>query len=267
MRTSNPALNPNTFAREQADPNTPTMTVQGTIFKTGILLGLLILTAAWTWHLVTAAVAAAVAAGQTDTQLAAQAGFQAVILYTAVGAIGGLVVALVTVFVPRISPFTAPIYALLEGLFLGGISAWINTLYPGVAMQAVGCTFGVMVVMLVLYSTGIIKPTQKFVMGVVAATGGIMLFYVIAIVGGLFGFTAMSSMLSFQNGSMISIGFSALVVIIAALNLVLDFAFIDQSAEQGAPRYMEWYGAFGLMVTLVWLYLEILRLLSKIQSR
>lgn len=264
MRSGNPALNENIFVREQAEPDAPTMTVQGTIFKTGMLLGLLILSAAWTWHLVASAVATS---GQADPQLAAAAGVQSVMGYILIGAIGGLIVALITAFVPKVSPFTAPIYALLEGLFLGGISAYINTIYPGVAMQAVGCTFGVMAVMLVLYSTGIIKPTQKFVMGVVAATGGIMLFYVVAIVGGLLGFTAMSSMLDFQNGSTLSIGFSVVVVIIAALNLVLDFAFIDQGAQQGAPRYMEWYGAFGLMVTLIWLYFEIIRLLSKIQSR
>ena len=265
MRSGNPALNENIFAREQADPDAPTMSVQGTIFKTGMLLGLLILTAAWTWHVASAAVAAASAQG--DPSAAAQAGLQAVMGYLLAGVIGGLIVALITVFVPKISPITAPIYALLEGLFLGGISAYINSLYPGVAMQAVGCTFGVMAVMLVLYSTGIIKPTQKFMMGVVAATGGIMLFYLVAIVGSFLGFGAMASMLDFSNGSTLSIGFSVFVVIIAALNLVLDFAFIDQGSQQGAPRYMEWYGAFGLMVTLVWLYLELLRLLSKIQNR
>ncbi len=264
MRTSNPALNPNTFAQEHADPNAPTMTVQGTIFKTGMLLGLLVIAAAWTWHL---ASTAAAASGAADAQATAAAGFQAVMGYTAVGAIGGFIVALITIFKPNIAPITAPIYAILEGLFLGGISAYINTMYAGVAMQAVGCTFGVMAVMLVLYSTGIIKPTKTFVMGVAAATGGIFLFYLVAIVASLFGFTAMSSVLAFNNGGMISIGFSVLVVIIAALNLVLDFATIDQGSQQGAPRYMEWYGAFSLMVTLVWLYLEILRLLSKLQSR
>ena len=161
------------------------------------------------------------------------------------------------------SPVTAPIYALLEGLFLGGLSALIDLRYPGIAMQAVGLTFGTLFVMLLAYRSGLIPVTDKLRMGIVAATGGIALLYVLEMVLGFFGihFAAI-------NGcGFIGIAFSLFVVAIAALNLVLDFDFIERGVQYGAPKYMEWYGAFGIIVTLVWLYLEILRLLSKLRSR
>ncbi len=154
-------------------------------------------------------------------------------------------------------------YALLEGLALGGISAIFDFRYPGIAIQAVGLTFGTLFVLLAIYSTGIIKVTDKMRIGIIAATGGIALFYLLEMVLGFFGvhFVAV-------NGSgPIGIAFSLFVVAIAALNLVLDFDFIERGVAFGAPKYMEWYGAFGIMVTLVWLYLEILRLLSKMRSR
>jgi len=154
-------------------------------------------------------------------------------------------------------------YALLEGLFLGGASALFEMRFPGIAMQAVALTFGTAFCMLIAYRSGLIRATQKFTMGVVAATGGIALFYVIAMV---LGFFHVSVPILYGN-SPLSIGISLFIVGIAALNLILDFAFIEQGAAQGAPRYMEWYGAFALMVTLVWLYIEILRLLSKVRSR
>ncbi len=170
---------------------------------------------------------------------------------------------MVTVFKKEWSPVLAPVYALLEGLVLGGISAVTNVRYPGIAIQAVGLTFGVMFVLLFLYASRIINVTQKFRMGVIAATGGIMLFYLVQMVMGFFGvhFFAL-------NGSgMLGIGISLFICAIASLNLVLDFDFIERGVNYGAPKFMEWYGAFGLMVTLVWLYLEILRLLSKTRSR
>jgi uncharacterized YccA/Bax inhibitor family protein len=158
----------------------------------------------------------------------------------------------------------APAYALLEGLALGGISAIFQMRYPGIAFEAVGLSFTTLFVMLFLYKARIIKVTQKFMIGVVAATGGIMLFYFAEMILGFFGIHMFASL----NGSgPIGIGFSLFIVAIAALNLVLDFAFIEQGVNYGAPKYMEWYGAFGIMVTLVWLYLEMLRLLSKINSR
>jgi len=158
---------------------------------------------------------------------------------------------------------TAPIYALLEGLVLGGLSAVLELRYPGIAIQAVSLTFGTLFVLLFLYRSGVIKVTQKFRLGIIAATGGIMVFYLLEMVLGFFGVQFMAI-----NGSgPIGIGFSLIVVAIAALNLVLYFDFIEQGVQVGAPKYMEWYGAFGIMVTLVWLYLEILRLLSKMRSR
>jgi uncharacterized YccA/Bax inhibitor family protein len=180
------------------------------------------------------------------------------------GAFGGLIVAFITVFKKTWSPVTSPIYALLEGLVLGGISAVFEMSYPGIAMQAVGLTFGTLFVLLLAYKSGLIKVTQKFRLGVVAATGGIMLFYFLQMLLSLFHVSLFNS--AFGAGP-IGIVFSLLVVGIAALNLVLDFDFVEQGVSQGAPKYMEWYAAFGIMVTLVWLYLEMLRLLSKVRSR
>jgi len=180
-----------------------------------------------------------------------------------VGLIGGLIFSMVTIFKKEWSPITAPIYALLEGLVLGGLSAVFDVRYPGIGIQAVSLTFGTLFVLLIAYSSGLIKVTQKFRLGIVAATGGIFVFYMLEMVLGFFGIQFNSI-----NGSgLIGIGFSLIVVAIAALNLVLDFDFIEQGVQVGAPKYMEWYGAFGIMVTLVWLYIEILRLLSKLRSR
>jgi uncharacterized YccA/Bax inhibitor family protein len=158
---------------------------------------------------------------------------------------------------------TGPIYALLEGLFLGGISAIFEARYPGIVIQAVSLTFGTLLVLLVAYTSRVIRPSENFKLGIVAATGGIALIYMASFVLGLFGV----SMPYIHDNGLIGIGFSLFVVVIAALNLVLDFDFIENGASQGAPKYMEWYGAFGLMVTLIWLYIEILRLLAKLRSR
>jgi uncharacterized YccA/Bax inhibitor family protein len=158
---------------------------------------------------------------------------------------------------------TAPLYGLLEGLVLGSVSAIFELRFPGIAIQAVGLTFGTLVALLLAYRSGLIRVTDKFRLGVVAATGGIALFYLITFVLGFFGV----HFNSIYGAGPIGIGFSVFVVIIASLNLVLDFDFIESGARAGAPKYMEWYAAFGLMVTLIWLYLEILRLLSKLRSR
>jgi uncharacterized YccA/Bax inhibitor family protein len=245
MRTSNPALNERAFQGERAVLG-DTMTLQGTVNKTGVLLICAVATAAWTWNLFLHS-----HSPQTVMPLAI------------LGGIGGLVVAMVTIFKKQWAGITAPIYALLEGLVLGSISAILELRFPGIAIQAVSLTFGTLVVLLLAYRSGLIAVTEKFRLGVIAATGGIALFYIVEIVLGFFGihFTAI-------NGSgAIGIGFSIFVVIIAALNLVLDFDFIETGVRVGAPKYMEWYGAFGLMVTLIWLYFEILRLLSKLRSR
>jgi len=177
---------------------------------------------------------------------------------------GGMIFAFVTIFKREWAPVTAPIYALLEGMALGGISAFVNLRYPGIAFQAVGLTFGTLFMMLFLYRSGIIKVTNKLRMGIVAATGGICLFYFASMLLGFFHVNFFGSV--FGSG-VVGIGFSLFVVAIAALNLVLDFDFIEQGVNAGAPRFMEWYGAFGIMVTLVWLYIEMLRLLSKVRSR
>ena len=252
MKTSNPALGENTF-RNLAGAGyggstdvTTSMTLNGTVNKTGILLICAIATAAWTWHL-----------------FLQSHDYADVMPLMLVGLIGGLIFAMVTIFKKEWSPITAPIYALLEGLVLGGISAALELRFPGIAMQAVALTFGTLFVLLLAYRSGLIKVTQKFRMGIIAATGGIMVFYLLEMLLSFFGIRFMAI-----NGSgVIGIGFSLFVVAIAALNLVLDFDFIEQGVQFGAPKYMEWYGAFGIMVTLVWLYLEILRLLSKMRSR
>ena len=179
------------------------------------------------------------------------------------GGVAGFILALITIFKPVWSPFTAPIYAVCQGLLLGGLSASFNAIYPGIVMQAVGLTFAILFMMLFAYKSGLIKVNKKFRTGVVAATGGIFIFYMATWVLNMFGVN-----MGFAFGSsLVSIGISLFIVAIASLNLVLDFDFIEKSAQRGAPKYMEWFGAFGIMVTLIWLYLEILRLLAKISGR
>ncbi len=255
FKTSNPALGTNTFRNVPGQIGvlnggtidaTARMTLNGTINKTGILLLCAVATAAWAWS-------SFLQAG--DLSVAGPMVF--------VGAIGGLIVGLVTSFKKEWAPVTAPIYALLEGLVLGGLSAVFNLRYPGIAMQAVGLTFGTLFVLLIAYRSGLIKVTQKFRLGVVAATGGIFLFYMLEMLLGFFGI----NFTTINGANPIGIAFSLLVVGIASLNLVLDFDFVEQGVTYGAPKYMEWYAAFGIMVTLVWLYLEMLRLLSKMRSR
>jgi uncharacterized YccA/Bax inhibitor family protein len=158
---------------------------------------------------------------------------------------------------------TAPVYAVLEGLFLGGISAFYEAQFQGIVIQAVGLTFGTLAALLLAYKSGMIRATENFKLGVAAATGGIMLVYLVSLGMSFFGMR----MPYLHESGPLGIGISVFIVVIAALNLVLDFDFIEQGAAQGAPKYMEWYAAFGLLVTLIWLYLEILRLLSKLRSR
>lgn len=254
MRSGNPALKDSTFldlgTGTLVRGSSEAMSLNGTVNKTALLLVVTLAAAMFTW----AQTAAAIAAGNPG----------AIMPWVLGGAIGGFVVALVTVFKKQWAPVTAPAYAVLEGLFLGAVSAMFELRYPGIVMQAVGLTFGTLAALLLAYRSGLIKATENFKLGVVAATGGIMLLYLINIGMRLFGFEGMGFI---HEGSTIGILFSVGVVIVAALNLVLDFDFIENGVEQGAPKYMEWYAAFGLLVTLIWLYLEILRLLSKLQSR
>ncbi|MDG2524818.1 Bax inhibitor-1/YccA family protein [Stenotrophomonas sp. HITSZ_GD] len=252
FRSGNPALQESTFldigtgsvVRRDADA----MTLNGTVSKTGLLLLLALLTAAFAWS-------------QTLTPEGEV--LPAARLYLLGGAIGGFIVAMVTIFKTQWSPVTAPLYALLEGFFLGAISAIYEARFDGIVFQAVLLTFGTLFALLFAYRSGVIKATENFKLGVVAATGGIALVYLATLVLGFFNI----SIPFIHESGLIGIGFSLFVVVIAALNLVLDFDFIENGVQQGAPKYMEWYGAFGLMVTLVWLYIEFLRLLSKLQSR
>jgi uncharacterized YccA/Bax inhibitor family protein len=244
LRSTNPVLKESEFTG--AIPTGETMTIQGTVNKTGLLLLFVVATAAWTWGL-----------SHSPTP-------EAVYPWMLGGAIGGFVVALVTIFKKEWAPISAPIYALLEGLVLGGISAIFERSYPGIAAQAISLTFGVMFVMLLAYKFRIVQATRGFKLGVIAATGGIAIVYMINMVMSLFFHTQMSFLYA---ATPLGIGISLFVVIIASLNLIIDFDMIETGARMGAPKYMEWYGAFGLMVTLIWLYMEMLRLLSKVRRR
>jgi uncharacterized YccA/Bax inhibitor family protein len=243
MRTANPALREDVFTAVGSGGG-PTMTVQGTVNKTAWLLVLALATATASWVLGTA-------------------GGPGVAGWAIGASLVGLVVAIATIVRPRWSPVTAPIYALVEGVVLGVVSMWFEARYEGIAIQAVALTFGVLGAMLALYKTGVIKVTQRFRTGVLAATLAIAAVYLVALVLGLFGVRV-----PFLNdASPLGILISLAIVVVAALNLVLDFDLIDRGARSGAPAYMEWYAAFGLLVTLVWLYLELLRLLAKLRER
>ena len=248
-RSGNPMFRGNAFqpdATFDESDSTQRMTLAGAINKTGILLVLCLVSAGYVWN-----------------QFFQSSEPPAVNGLMMLGLLGGLVMAIVTIFKRQWAGLTAPAYALLQGLALGGISAMFELQYPGIVIQAVGLTFGTLAMLLLAYKTGLIKPTENFRLMIVAATGGIALLYLVSFVMGFFG----SSVGFIHSNGLFGIGFSLFVVAIAALNLVLDFDFIEAGAEQGAPKYMEWYGAFSLMVTLVWLYLEILRLLAKLRSR
>lgn len=246
MRTANPALRDDVFdglyTRNRADA----MTFQGVVNKTAILFILMLLAAGWTWSMY--------ATGKNPA-------FVSTLMIG--GAIAGFVLAIVTSFKPVWSAALAPAYALCQGLFLGGISATFDAAYPGVVMQAASLTFATLAVLLGIYKSGWIQLTDNMRLGIVAATGGIALVYFVAIILSFFGI----SVPFIQGSSLFSIGFSVVVVIIAAMNLILDFDFIERGVSRGLPRYMEWYSAFALMVTLIWLYIEMLRLLSKLRDR
>ena len=242
LRSGNPTLNAKTFSGFDLTTGT-TMTIMGTVQKTSFALLLLMCTALFTWNLPTG-----------DPRSSG---------LMIMGMIGGFIVALITAFKPHLAKFTVPIYSLLQGLALGGISKFFETMYPGIVTQAVMLTFGTLAALLLAYSSGLIKATENFKLGIVAATGGIAFVYLISWVLSWFSIEVPLIHSNSNMGILFSIG----VVVIAALNLVLDFDIIEEGAERGAPKYMEWYGAFGLMVTLIWLYLEILRLLAKLSSR
>ncbi len=239
-KTSNPALSDAALKSAQSYDGQNVMTIQGTVNKAMMLLLLSVITASWAWSKPQAAV-----------------GFMMPAL------IAGFIIAMVTIFKKQWASVTAPIYAIIEGIVLGTISILFEARYPGIVMQAVALTFGTMFCLLLVYKSGLIKVTDKFRTGIVAATGAIALLYFISLIIGFFHM----QMPFIYGSSPLGIGFSLIVVGIAALNLVLDFDFIESGSKQGAPHYMEWYAAFGLMITLIWLYMEILRLLTKLRSR
>ena len=239
MRSGNPALQASTFKKHLTSSIENKMTLSGTVNKTGISLLLVIISAGYTW------------------------GNPGMHIMMIPAGIVGFILALVTMFKPTVGHITVPAYAVAQGILLGVISMYFNAMYPGIVVQAVFLTFGTLGALLLAYKSGLIAATENFKLGIAAATGGIAILYLINFIMGFFG----SGIGIISSNNNMGILFSGFVVVIAALNLVLDFDFIEEGAEMGAPKYMEWYGAFGLLVTLIWLYLEILRLLAKLQSR
>jgi uncharacterized YccA/Bax inhibitor family protein len=233
-RSGNPAFSQGFGINENISGEV--MTLDGTVNKTGILLALCVGGAYFGWN----------SPGLV---------MPAILI--------GFVIALFTIFRPKNSPYTAPAYAAIEGVALGGITMIFEAQYPGIGIQAIGLTFGILASLLFCYKSGIIKPTENFRLMIFAGTMGIFILYLVSFIMSFFG----NSIGFIHSNGLFGIGFSLFVVAIASLNLVLDFDFIEEGAEKGMPKYLEWYGAFSLMVTLVWLYLEILRLLAKIRSR
>ena len=236
-RSGNPAFTRNFTSNDSTLPISERMTLDGAVNKTSILLALCFLGAGVGWNIPALAIPAGII---------------------------GFILAMVTIFrSPAKAGSTAPLYSLSQGVMLGAITMFAEAMYPGIAIQAIGLTFGILASLLFCYKSGIIKPTENFRLMIFSATAGIALLYLISFIMSFFG----SSIGFIHSNGLMGIGFSVFVVGIAALNLVLDFDFIEEGAEKGAPKYMEWYGAFGLLVTLIWLYLEILRLLAKLNSR
>ena len=241
IKSGNPALSKKTFENLKSTSD-EVMTLDGAVNKTAISVGILVIAGYYTYS-------------------------NAIMDYVLIGSIGGFVLAIITIFKKEWSPITVPIYAVLEGLALGGISKmYANAFEPGIVPQAIMLTLGILCALLFAYKTKLIKATENFKLGVFAATAGIGVVYLISFLMSMFGSGGLPVM-DPSNASMLSIGFSLFVVGIASLNLEMDFDFIEKGVENGAPKYMEWYGAFGLLVTLIWLYLEILKLLAKLSSR
>jgi uncharacterized YccA/Bax inhibitor family protein len=239
MKSGNPALSSKTFSgfARTADDG---MTIGGAVNRTFMMLFIVMASAAYTWKM-----------------FYSQGGLNPLWIYGP--GIAGFIVAMIIVFRQTTAPYLAWVYSLLEGFLLGGLSATFEVQFPGIVIQAVAMTFGTLFCMLAIYRLGIIRATENFKLGVASATGAIALFYFVTFALSFFGVNVPL----LYSSTPLGIGFSVVVVAVAALNLVLDFDFIEEGARTGAPKYMEWYAAFGLMVTLIWLYLEILRLLAK----
>ncbi len=249
FESGNPTLSQKIFSRSITQDEAGTMTVRGTINKFGFLLLMVIAGAAYTWYLY-----------YNNEQ-------QSMMTFMWVGLIGGIISVIAISFKPTLAPYLSPAYGILEGFALGAFSAILNDAfsknYPGLVIQAVGLTFGVALAMFLLYNFRVIKATQRFKSIIFSATAGIAMFYVITLVLRMFHVNVPFM----YDSSALGIGLSIFVVAIAALNLIIDFDMIERGADMGAPKFMEWYGAFGLLVTMVWLYVEILRLLSRFAGR
>lgn len=250
MNAGNPALNPRVFERWSATAASNTMTVGGTVYKSLGLAALVTATFVWIW-------------ARVSTAADPMEGFAAARPFMIGGMFGGLILALITMFSPKASPITAPLYALCKGLALGGISALLERRFPGIVFQAVALTLGIFGGMLLLYTSRTIRATPALTKGIMIATAGVMLVYLVSFVMGLFG----TRVPYIHEGGSIGILFSLVVIGIAAFNFILDFDQVERGAASGAPKFMEWYAGFGLLVTLLWLYIEVLSLLAKLQSR
>ena len=245
FRTSNPILKEKNFRDAEFSTTGKTMTMNGTMNKALLMLLVLSVSASYVWH--------KVAAGDTNS----------ILPLMIFGIFGSLAIVLYTVFTRKVNAVTSISYSLFEGLMIGGFSALLNMRYPGIVMQAITITFGIAFSMFALYRFGFIQVTDKFRMGVMGATSGIFVVYMLSMLLGFFGIQ-----IPFMHSSgMFGIGFNLFVIGIASMNLVLDFDFIDRAIRSNAPERMEWMGAFGLMVTLVWLYIEVLKLLSRLNRR
>jgi len=246
-RTSNPALNSNTFknvVKKDSLHLNETMTIRGTVDKTALALCMLVISGYYCYSL-----------GEQSLT----------IILMFIGVFLGLILFITTILKKSWAPFTVPFYSISQGLVLGGVSFYYNTQYEGIVLQAILLTILVLVSMLFAYRSKIIKPTENFKLGVYSALSAVFLLYVLGFIMSFFG--SGIPILSPNNSSLISIGFSGIVVLLGAFCLVIDFDFIEEAAEKGLPKFMEWYGAFGLLVTLIWLYLEIIKLLAKLRNR
>ena len=246
-RSSNPALNSNTFknvVKKDSLHLNETMTIRGTVDKTALALSLLLISGYYCYFL-----------GEQSLTL----------ILTFIGFFLGLILFFTTIFKKSWAPFTVPFYSISQGFVLGGVSLYYNSQYEGIVLQAILLTILVLISMLFAYRSKIIKPTENFKLGVFSALMAVFLLYIVGFIMSFFG--SGIPILNPNNSSLISIGFSVIIVILGAFCLVIDFDFIEEGAEKGVPKYMEWYGAFGLLVTLIWLYLEIIKLLAKLRNR
>lgn len=248
---SSPLFSEKAFSATRSGSYEGSMTLKGTVDKSIVLFLTLLAPAVWIWNKMGG-----------DPEYAINNGVQT---YMYGGLIIGLISILIMSFKKSWSPYLAPVYAAAEGVLLGALSMFFEAMFPGIVMQAVAITMGIFALMLVLYKTNVLRATPMFTKVIYIATAGVGIFYLLMMVLNLFGVHGLSSF--YAGSSPMSIGLSVLIAGIAAFNLIMDFTFIEEASNAGAPKYMEWYAGVGLLATLIWLYIEILRLLAKLQSR